>query len=58
MSKILKFPKGASNAAASFKNTNSRVGKVYPKCTPGELCDEEYVCGMVSKCKTCKKLKV
>jgi hypothetical protein len=56
-SKVLKFPKSASNAAAKYNGTNSRVGKTYPKCKPGELCNEEYVCDTISKCVNCKKLK-
>ena len=55
--KVIKFPKSVSNAAATFKGTNSRVGKVYPKCSPGKLCNEEYVCDMIAKCGNCKKLK-
>lgn len=55
--KVIKFPKSASNAAATFKGTNSRVGKTYPKCKPGQLCNEDYVCDTISKCTTCKKLK-
>jgi hypothetical protein len=55
--KVLKFPKSASNAAAKYKGTNSRVGKTYPKCKKGELCNEEYVCDTISKCINCKKLK-
>lgn len=55
--KVIKIPKSISNAAATFKGTNSRVGKTYPKCKPGELCNEEYVCDTISKCVTCKKLK-
>lgn len=55
--KVFKFPKSASNAAATFKGTNSRVGKTYPKCKAGELCDEVYVCDSISKCGQCKKIK-
>jgi hypothetical protein len=56
-SKVLKFPKSASNAAAKYNGTNSRVGKTYPKCKPGVLCDEIYICDTISKCGNCKKLK-
>ncbi len=55
--KVLKFPKSASNVAAEFAGTNSRVGKTYPKCKPGELCNEVYVCDSITKCDKCKKLK-
>jgi hypothetical protein len=56
-SSVFKFPKTASNAAANYKGTNSRVGKTYPKCKPGVLCSEEYVCDTITKCGNCKKIK-
>lgn len=45
------------NAAAELQGTNSKVGKQYSKCIPGELCNEIYLVDRIVKCANCKKIK-
>lgn len=45
------------NVAAAIVKTNSKVGRQYPKCKPGVICNEVYLCDRIVKCEDCKKIK-
>lgn len=57
MFKKFSMPKRTANVAASLNKANCRVGKQYPKCVPGELCNPGYLVDTISECLTCKKMK-